>query len=215
MKYAKMLALAAVAAGALMAFIGAGTASATVLCSTTVEKCPTAQKWGAIPLDFSLVKETKAKLTETDGTSIVECSTSTVQGKITNTGSATETVTGPVEKLTFENCNLPVTVLKPNKETPVPLEVHWITGTSNGTVTADGEFQVTVNTIFFGSCIFTVEKGKDLGTLKEGKPGTFVANAVAVKTVGGGICPETALWSASYQVTTPENTTLSVEPSTD
>jgi hypothetical protein len=211
MKHLKMLALAAVAAGALMAFIGAGTASATVLCSTTVETCPTAQKWGNISLDFSLVKETSAKLTETSGKSIVTCTESTVKGEITNTGSSTETVTGPVTELTFKKCNLPVTVLKVGK-----LEVHSIAGTSNGTVTADGAFEVTVNTVLFGSCIFKVEAGTDLGTLEEGKPGTLEWNVVAEKTGGNNPpCPETSFWSAKYQVTTPENTTLSVSPKTD
>jgi hypothetical protein len=217
MKHVKMLALAAVAAGALMAFIGAGTASATVLCSTTAETCPTAQKWGAIPLDFSLVKEGSANLTETSGKSIVTCTESTVKGEITNTGSSTETVSGPVTELTFKKCNLPVTVLRKGK-----LEVHHIAGTSNGTVTAvstEAEkpaFEVTVNTVLFGSCVFRVENGTDLGTLEEGKPGTFTANAAAIKTIGNSPpCPETSFWSAKYQVTTPENTTLSVSPKTD
>src|SRR5215475_4114846 len=147
MKHAKMLALGAVALGAVMAFIGAGTASATVICSTTVEVCPTAQKWGAIPLDFSLVKEGSARLTETGGQPIVSCSESTVKGEITNTGSSTTTVTGPVNELTLKKCSLPVTVVK-----TANLEVHWIAGTSNGTVTADGTFEVTINTVLFGSC---------------------------------------------------------------
>jgi hypothetical protein len=210
MKHVKMPALAAVATGALMAFIGAGTASATVLCSTTIETCPTAQKWGAIPLDFSLVKETLASLTETSGPPIVSCNTSTVKGKISNRGSSTETVTGPVEELTWGGCTLPMKTLKTSN-----LEVHWITGTSNGTVTADGKFEVTINTVLFGSCVYKIEAGAELGVIEEGKPATFTANAPAVKTVGVHPCPETALWSAKYQVTTPENTTLSVSPSTD
>jgi hypothetical protein len=216
MKYAKMLALAAVVAGAFMAFIGAGTASATVLCSTTIETCPTAQKWPAnTALDFSLTKETSADLTETSGSSIVTCKESTVKGKITNTGSSTETVSGPVEELTFKNCNLPVTVLRRGS-----LEVHSIAGTSNGTVTAVSTeagkpaFEVTVNTVFFGSCIFRVENGTDLGTIEEGNPAMFTAKAAAVKS-SGVVCPETSFWSATYTLTTPSGTTLSVSPKTD
>lgn len=55
MKYLKMLGLAAVAAAALMAFVGAGTASAKegVLCSTTSNPCNS--KWAAgTVIDFSL-----------------------------------------------------------------------------------------------------------------------------------------------------------------
>jgi hypothetical protein len=208
MKHLKTLVLAAVAAGALMAFFGAGTASATVLCSTTIETCPTAQKWGAIPLDFSLVKGGSANLTETSSKSIVTCTESTVKGEITNTGSSTETVTGPVPELTFKKCNLPVTVLKVGK-----LEVHSIAGTSSGTVTADGTFEVTINTVLFGSCIFKAEAGADFGVLIEGKPGVFEAHLVL--TSSGVPCPGSAILSGQYQVTTPENTTLSVSPKTD
>jgi len=206
MKYAKMLALAAVAAGALMAFIGAGTASATVLCSTTAEPCPAGQNWAAgTTLDFSIPSGSSAKLTTTEGEAIDTCTTSTVKGKITNAGSATETVAGSVEELTWGSCTFPT-----NTITKGSLEVHKIAGTSDGTVTAGGTFEVTVNTIFFGSCIFKVEKGVDLGKLLEGKPATFEANAVATKVVGGGVCPESALWSAKYTLTSPTNTTLSV-----
>jgi hypothetical protein len=208
MKYAKMLALAAVAAGALMAFIGAGTASATVLCSTTIETCPKAQDVpSGTTLDFSL-KETTANLTQTNGESIDKCSVSTVKGKTSNTGSATETVSGPIEVLTWESCTFPTKTISLGK-----LEVHKIAGTSNGTVTQvkNGEknTEVTINTILFGSCIFSVESGTSIGDLKEGNPATFVANAVATKVTGGAACPTTAKWSATYTMTEPK-TTISV-----
>lgn len=209
MQYAKMVALAAVAAGALMAFIGAGTASATVICSTTIETCPTAQKWGAIPLDFSIPSGSSLNLTKTNGESLDKCSVSTIKGKITNTGSSTQTVTGPIESLTWSSCTFSTVTLK-----TAPLEVHHIAGTSNGTVTTDGIIEVTINTVFFGSCIFKFTNGVSLGDLKEGKPGTFAVNAVA--DVSGGVaCPETGIWSANYTVTEPQLTTLSVSPSTD
>ena len=210
MKYAKMLALAAVVAGAFMAFIGAGTASATVLCSTTIETCPTAQKWGNVALDFSIPSGSSAKLTQTNGEALDTCTTSTVKGKITNTGSSTETVSGPVEELTWGGCTFPTKTL-----TNGSLEVHNIAGTSDGTVTvAEGTlFEVTINTVFFGSCPYVILAGEDMGTLKEGKPGTWALNAVAHGT--SIVCPSTALLSANYTLTTPSGTTLSVSPKTD
>jgi hypothetical protein len=204
MKYAKMLALAAVAAGALMAFIGAGTASATVLCSTTVEPCPAGQKVTGT-LDFSIPTGQSASLVNTAGESLDKCSTSTVKGKISNAGSATETVTGSVEELTWGSCTFPTNTLTKGK-----LEVHKIAGTSNGTVTADGTFEVTINTVFFGSCIYGVTSGVDLGEITEGNPAVFHANAVAEKFSGSNIaCPETSKWTATYNLTTPA-TTVSV-----
>ncbi len=210
MKHAKMLALAAVAAGALMAFVGAGTASATVLCSTTTESCSEGQNWKEnTVLDFTIPSGSSANLVDTGGEELDKCSTSTVKGKITNAGSSTATVTGPVEELTWGSCTFPTKTLTLGK-----LEVHKIAGTSNGTLTADGTFEVTINTIFFGSCIYGVTSGVDLGELTEGNPAIFHANAVAEKFSGSNFaCPSTSKWTATYTLTSPSNTTLSVSAS--
>jgi len=212
-----MLALAAVAAAALMAFIGAGTASATKLCSTTVDPCPAGQHWPqGTPIDFSLKKETTAQLISTAGEAIDTCTGSTVTMTTTNTGSSTETVTAHITKLEWTGCTFPTTTIRKGC-----VEIHKITSTSNGTLTADkckkaegieeGISEVTINTIFFGSCIYGIEAGKSIGDVIEGKPAHFTANAVAKKLSGSNIaCPETSKWSATYVQTEPENTTLSV-----
>ncbi len=216
MKYAKMLALAAVAAGALMAFIGAGTASATKLCSTTVDPCPAGQHVVAgTVLHFTLASGTKALLTETGGEPIDTCSASTVKGTTINTGSSTETVTGHITALTWESCTFSTKTIRKGC-----LEIHKIASTSNGTVTADkckkaegieeGISEVTINTVFFGSCIYGIEAGKSIGDLTEGNPAHFTAKAVAKKLSGSNFaCPETANWSATYVLTEPK-TTISV-----
>jgi len=207
MRYAKMLALAAVAAGALMAFIGAGTASATVLCSTTADPCPTGQDvLAGTVVDLSSTGSTV--LTDTSGeTTLDTCTVSTLKGKTTNTGGTTETVEIGVETLSWEKCTFPTKTLK-----TADLEVHKIATTSNGTVTAGGTFEVTINTIFFGSCIYGVTKGTSIGDLTEGKPAIFHATkAVAEKFSGSAAaCPETSLWTSTYTVTEPKETTLSV-----
>jgi hypothetical protein len=216
MKYAKMLALAAVAAGALMAFIGAGTASATVLCSTTVEPCPAGQKWAAnTVIDFSIPSGSSASLVDTTGEELDTCSTSTVEGKLTNAGSSTETATGELSPkegslnntgLTWGSCTFPTKTISATGK----LEIHKIAGTSNGTLTSDSTFEVTINTIFFGSCIYGVTAGTDLGDLTEGNPAVFHANAVAEKFSGSNLaCPSTSRWTATYNLTSPA-TTLSV-----
>jgi len=210
MKHAKMLALAAVVAGALMAFMATGTASATVLCSTTADPCPSAQKWPVnTVLDFSIPSGKQTVLVATEGTEIDRCSTSTVKGKITNAGSVTETVTGPVEETTWGSCTFTTTTLEMGK-----LEVHKIAGTSNGTVTADGTFRVTVNTILFGSCIWGITSGSDLGTITEGNPAVFHLNVVAEIMSGSNFaCQSTAVWTGAYTLTAPAGTTLSVSSS--
>ena len=210
MKYIKMLALAAVATGALMAFIGAGTASATELCSTTTAAgvaCPAGQKVTG-NLFFSLtgsalLKETSAP--EGNGETLDTCKTGNVKGNITNGGSATTTVTGEITELTWGSCTFPTTTTLKGK-----LEVHKIAGTSNGTLTADTESRVTIQTFFFGSCVYTIPPGKSIGDLTEGNPAVFHANAVAHKATGSEFaCPTTSVWTATYTLTEPK-TTVSV-----
>jgi hypothetical protein len=209
MRYVKMLALAAVAVGALMAFVGAGTASATKLCSTTVDPCPAGQHWpSGTEIDFSLVPGGSALLVDTAGNKLDTCTISTVKGKTTTTGSATETVKGNITALPWEGCDFPTTTNKLGT-----LEIHKIAGTSNGTLTAGTITEVTINTVFFGSCVYGITAGTSIGDLTEGKGATaiFHANAVAHKLSGSNFaCPETSKWTATYQLTSPSNTTLSV-----
>jgi hypothetical protein len=216
MKYLKMLALAAVAAGALMAFIGASTASAAVICSTTADPCPAGQKWPAeTHIKFTAIGSLLLKETGASGNTLDTCTGGTVAGKLTNAGGAGVTATGPVETLTWSGCSLPTNTLVKGK-----LEVKKIAGTSNGTIVADGEFQVTINTVFFGSCIYGVTSGNSLGDLTEGKgqtateggePAIFHANAVAERFSGSNVvCPETSNWTGTYQLTEPVGTTASI-----
>jgi len=210
MKHLKMLALAAVAVGALMAFIGAGSASAAIICSTTQEPCPAGQQWPVnTAIDMTIPTGSSAELVSTANEELDKCSSSTVKGKITNAGSSTTTVTGPVEELTWGSCTFPTKTLVLGK-----LEVKRITGTHDGTVVADGEFQVTINTVFFGSCIYGVTSGDTIGDLTEGNPGVFHATAVAEKFSGSAFaCPTTSKWTGTYTVTSPSNTTMSIQDS--
>jgi len=195
MKYVKMLGLAAVAAAALMAFVGAGTASATVACSTNTNPCTS--KWPTkTKLSFSL-KGSSAKLVTTDEkTTLDTCTVSAVEGEVSNAGSSTTTVTGPVTALTWGSCSFPTKTTQLSN-----LEAHAGTG-GNGTLSADGEFRVTINTVLFGSCVYGVTAGTSLGTVTGGAAATFTANAVAKKLTGSeAACPETSKWTATYTST--------------
>jgi hypothetical protein len=210
MKYVKMLGLAAVAAAALMAFIGAGTASATVLCSATETPCSAANKWGLVHIHLSSEGSTILKETGAGGETLDTCKSSTLTGDITNAGGSGVPVTGNVTALTWSECTWTTTT---NTLGKISIDGP-LTGTSNGTVTADAPIEVTISIPFFGSCVYGVKAGVSLGTLTEGKPATVDANAVAEKLSGSSItCPATANWTGSYTVTEPANTTLAVEPS--
>jgi len=207
MKHLKTLALAAVAAGALMAFIGAGTASATELCSTTTAAgvaCPAGQKVTGL-LKFSLVPGSREILKETGLETLNECSTSESEEEITNSGSSTTTVTGKIIKWKAASCSLPHTNTLLGK-----FEIHKIAGTSNGTLTADTVTKTTINTIFFGTCVYAITAGQSIGDLTEGNPAILHVNAVKHKQEGSNFaCPSTVLWTGTYQLTSPA-TTVSV-----
>ena len=200
MKYIKVIGLAAMAM-ALMAFVGAGTASATTLDNGS----GTMLEPGA-SIDASL--SGSAELTNTEGTQVLDtCTTGTIEGVTTNTGSSTETVRGDVttENLTWANCTNPTKTLQGGE-----LEIHWIEGTSNGTVTGT-TFEVTVS-VFGVSCTYGLTNNDTMvhvGTLNGSDTAPSIAiNTSVPKRVGGFLCPSSAKWKATYNVTTPTGLTV-------
>jgi hypothetical protein len=204
MKYVKMLGLAAVAAAALMAFVGASSASATVLCTTqgtgspTGTTCPANQ---AEPAGTEIHAVNKGTVTLDGEAFNIECAASTIKGKTSNEGSATETVKGKIETLTFTSCGpSTVTVLKAGE-----LEIHWKEGTHNGTLTGNGQEITTVTSTIFGNihCIFSVTN-QSLGDVTGGNPAIFTSNAKIKQLPTNGLCPNEGAWTATYEITNPK-----------
>ena len=187
MKYVKMLGLAAVAALALMAFLGAGSASATVLCKTAASPCGSEWlKTGS--LSSSLVKEGSSVLKSTGGAIEDTCSASTTGGSITSQGE-NQPVVGSVNELTFTECTNTTTVL--NQNGTLELEGE--------TVSAKG-FEVTV--VAAGvSCVYSAGTGTTLGTFTGGNPAIIHINAVVNKKSGSFLCPSDSKWEGTYQIT--------------
>jgi hypothetical protein len=205
MKYLKLFGLAAVAAMALMAFIGAGSASATALCNVTpttsgtnIGECPTANR--VVNLTSSLsgtaILET---LTGSPPTVLDTCTVGGVAGSDEGGGSTTETAHGAITSLTWGAIGVPGCTKTTDTIAKGSLEVHAIGDTHNGTLTASGA-EVTVNTIF-GSCIYGTGNSKDLGEVVGGNPATITINTTVPKTGGNAACPAETRWTASYEVT--------------
>jgi len=208
MKYLKMLGLAAIAAGALMAFVGAGTASATELTCTepagTKVMCPIgtmihAESEGHAVLDPPIGK--------------IECP-STVTADTTTTGGASETVEAKITSLSFGPCTngATVTVLEPAGTHPTgTLIIHTQNeggaANNNGTLTSTGT-EVTVEAFGF-HCIFKTN-ATDIGTLTgsttTGITPTLDISAEIPRTGGrsGAFCGSKASWTGSYKVTEPD-----------
>jgi hypothetical protein len=198
MKYLKMLGLAAVAATALMAFVGAGTASATVLCKNNLntESCSEKYTVGTRGLGSMVGSGLMESLS---GEVLNTCTGSTVEETQQTEGSATTTVTGKSEGkgITWTGCTHAVTVLSGGEG-----ELHWIPGTDNGTVTAKG-FEVTT-TLFGASCVYGLGSTmKDWGEVVGGAPGFMQINSVVPKISGGFLCPNETRLTAKYINTEP------------
>jgi len=211
MKYLKMLGLAAIAAMGLMAFVGAGTASAKegVICSTTTTPCSSKWAVGTVA-HWSLKTATTAKLTDTNGNTLDTCSDATVKQKLLANPDGTGTATGENTEVIWGTPATPCTVttdtIKKGK-----WKVAGIAGTDNGFLISDETTEVTVNV--FSSCNYGVEPGTQIGELIGGAAPVFKANAMAKKLAGGFLCPETTKWVAEYVLTEPVNTPLYVRPS--
>lgn len=197
MKYVKMLGLAAVAAMALMAFVGASSASATELCSKA-ETTNCGNKAGRT-IDATLAETAVLETVPNPGTTVLAtCTISTVGGKAEG-GGAGKPITGPIEKLEWgeigKGCTKTVDTIKPGT-----LEINY-KEKDNGTLTGHNA-EVTVNTIF-GSCVYGTGESKVLGEVIGGTPATITINTNVVKTGGNAACPAETRWTAKYNITEP------------
>lgn len=199
MKYVKMLGLAAVVVAGLMAFAGAGNASASVLCKTAPNakgNCPAG--WGYSG-EFHAVSEEKPVTTTTFKN--IECSTSTLKGNLTEgTAVSTETPNGAVSAFTEEGCNCEVVVVLKGE-----LEIHAIGDTGNGTLTSNGlTYTVKCNTIFGAVHCAYVTSHADIGTLTGGSTATIDITTTVERETTSALCDEEAVWHIKYNVTTPD-----------
>jgi hypothetical protein len=201
MKHVKMLGLAVVAAAALMAFVGAGTASANGrICSTATNPCGSPWPTGTF-IEFSLKSGTSARLTTTEGSTLDTCTSSSVNGTLEK-NSAGSTAEGKNSAVNWGGCTVTTDTILPGG-----LKIT-AEGGGNGTVSSNAKIEVTVNV--FSSCNYGVEANSPIGTLDEGlgSAAKFTANAIAKKLNGGFLCPETTKWTAEYVLTKPSNTTM-------
>lgn len=196
MKTLKMFGLAATAALGLMAFLGASSASADVLCTTnTTPAC--AKGWGVSEVVASLAPGATALLESTSGEALVTCSESKVSGTIEKQGEGVEPE-GAISSLTWGGCNhttdtLANGSLKLETRISEPGEVHTNTLTASGT-------RVTVN--IGVSCVYGPGANPiSIGDLTVGAPGVIHANVIVGKLEGGFLCPTTTRWTATYTVT--------------
>jgi hypothetical protein len=211
MKHLKLIGFAAIAAMALTAVLGAGSASAaggTTLCKTNETPCAATNHY-AIGQEI-VATSTNPRLTSNLGE--VTCNNSEVKGKTTSTGSNKTSVSGEITSLSFtNNCVLHTpfgftdacTVTAINL--PYAATVSNTAGTMNGPLTVSGSPGAKVDCGSALKCQFTAKGGSITLDVTGGAPATVLAEKEELeRTVyEGGICPSEATWDATYTVTTP------------
>ncbi|HSR93799.1 MAG TPA: hypothetical protein VLK56_02950, partial [Solirubrobacterales bacterium] len=142
MKYLKTLSLAAVAAMALMALVGAGNASATVLCKATPSAkgvCPAGEKYAA----NTTVTAKSGTATLDTNTEDVTCETSSTAVK--NTAESGSPLSGEVPSLTFSGCKSTggVTCSVESVGAPWGANVAWSSGGNGNLTVSNGGARVS------------------------------------------------------------------------
>jgi hypothetical protein len=194
-KWIKNLALAAIAAAAFMAFLGAGTASATQLCTDS----------GGVCTEYSgPITGTSTNATLATNLSNVVCEDShTTINASTSTGTP---IFGEVTALEFSGCQteaaLPTPCTVTVKNLPYKAELETSTLTVTDPVGAGAK--VVCSGII--SCEFLTTKATLAVT--SGNPTTARAEKVVLSHETGAICPSTATWSATYSVVSPAGLTV-------
>jgi hypothetical protein len=211
MKHLKILGLALVTAAALTASFGAGSASATELCKTPVTPCPDKHVVEGVEtqnmyLPGTHMRATTTKLVLTTSITTITCTSSTIEGEITNTGGATTTaVSGKTTALTLTGC----TRTGGEKCTMVStsLGTFSITG---GAASSTAKFNYNIISKtgwnmtcgFFINCTFSTSSATLAGQNQSTGMPTVKAENIALAREGG-LCPETSTLSASYEITEP------------
>jgi fibronectin-binding autotransporter adhesin len=188
MKHLKMLGLAAIAALGLMAFVGAGVASASTALST--DSAGTIKYATGTVVDATL---SGTAILESGSTTLDTCTGGTVKGATTNETGAS--VTGNISALTWTGCT--------NTTDTTALGSLSITkGTGDtGSVSGSGS-KVTVNTLGV-TCTYGTGTGTTLGTITGGSEPSLNISTTVPKIEGSFICPSSASWTATYIVTEP------------
>ena len=209
MRHFKLLSLAAMAVLALVAFAGAGSASATVLCGTSASPCAS-----PLPNDTTLrmdIKTSTNMLMTTSGGFVnptFTCTSSALDLTTTSAGGAAVTnLAGDLRGMTLSGCSSanPAGCSSAWTVTGLPTawSVMWTTG-NNGTLSLATPV-MTVSCVLSGipvNCSFG-NGGSVTGSVTGGTPAEvrFINQTLAI-TAGFG-CPTAAQVNATYSVTTP------------
>lgn len=190
------------AVAAVLALVGAGMASATVLCQTNASTincgAPNHVKAGST-VEAALEGTNQAVFEDMSNNVKWKCPSSVIRGTTEQTGSAMENVSlsVPAIELSFSNCGTTI-----DNGAAGTIEMEWIPKTDNATLTVKG-FKIEINA--FGSewCIYEFTTVTDMGVLKGANPASISVNAVIPRVNVCSFGPTSLRWTGTYTVREP------------
>jgi len=191
MKHLRRLALPAIAATALTAFLAAGTASATTLQSGG-KNLPAGTE-----LVTTLKSGTSSILKDKNGTTAETCTASENRSKTSNETGVT--VNGTIISQTTSGCSHTADVIKPGE-----FKFEWTSG-NNGKIYGLNNEYTFKSTVFGISCTVKANSTTPVGTFTGSTTGNATMDING--TLNAGICGE-AVWTATYTVTSPSPLTI-------
>lgn len=199
MKNIKLFGLCLCCALAAFAAMGAGSASATKLCSVNTSPCPAGNTYGkGTAIKAQLLPGTTS--TMASGFVTIQCSDSSMSGKTTSAGGGSGVaVSGEISSVSWKNCTSNLgSCTASSLFTPWKAEVTGSGGSGTMTVSnAGGKFTCGGTT-----CEYKASKASV--SVSGGSPATIKASSVSFSKVGGGfLCSSTASWSGQYEATSP------------
>lgn len=197
MKYAKMLGFAAVAAVAMTAWAGAGSASATVLCKEWILVCPATKIY---PVGTTLAASQNAGTTTkftNGGSTVSSCSGSSWSALVSSKGGAGIPVSGSNETLSFTGCSTAVAV-----STKGQFAIHHIPGNTEGVLTLLGT-QLTV-TVAGQDCVYAVGGPVAMNSGKSILSPIMVGEVPLGLASGPEGCPGVLEWEFTSTFTAPK-----------
>jgi hypothetical protein len=191
MKQMKMLVLALVLAAVLMAIIGAGTSSATMLCNSNTTPCS-----NLVTINTVVDLESTSSHVFKPGFATVKCEKSEIAWKLESQSETGGAAKGAATGLTFAECDATVVVLQKGS-----LQIAHTAGTMNGTVSSEGLLiELATGGI---KCKYGTPTLRAIGSITGGSPATVKVEAQLVKVEGGALCVNPATWTGNYSVGFP------------
>jgi hypothetical protein len=185
----------------VLALVGVGNASATVLCKENAVPCPAAKTYPVgteIAVKLKPMKVWKLKI----GAATIECGESKIEAKTFNVGKVGERVGATITKNEFGLCNVGQFAGAVKLGT---LEIEFAGG-GNGTVTLANNNEIETEAGAVECSYGETSAGKSLGltgALLAPSLTATEATTTLVKTAGGFICANPAKMIAEYEVTKP------------